>query len=66
MLQSILAAHVIKYALTKDGEVIGYYSTLEDAHVTANRFFSDQPFSVQKVTDIPVDLGYFSHAVSSR
>ena len=43
MLQSIMAAHVNKYALTKDGKVIGYYSTLEDAHVTANRFFSDQP-----------------------
>jgi hypothetical protein len=38
MLPSILAAHLKNYALIEDGEVIGYYSTLEDAQVTANSF----------------------------
>jgi Family of unknown function (DUF5678) len=66
MLPGILALHQNKYALMKDGEVVGFYSTLEDAYVTANKFYADQPFSVQKVTDIPVDLGFFSHAVGSR
>jgi hypothetical protein len=66
MLPSILPVHQNKYALLKDGEVVGFYSTLEDAYMTANRFFPDQPFSVQKVTDMPVDLGFFSHAVGSR
>jgi hypothetical protein len=66
MLPSILPMHENKYALMKDGEAVGFYSTLEDAYVTANKFFPDQPFSVQKVTDIPVDLGFFSHALSNR
>ena len=66
MLPSILPMHQNKYALLKDGEAVGFYSTLEDAYMTANKFFADQPFSVQKVTDIPVDLGFFSHAVDFR
>jgi hypothetical protein len=66
MLPSILPLHHDKYALLKDGEAIGFYSTLEDAYTTANRFYANEPFSVQKVTDVPVDLGFFSHALSSR
>jgi hypothetical protein len=63
MLPNIIAEHRNKYALMKDGQVIGYYSTLEDAYMTANKFYAEEPFSVQKVTDIPIDLGFFSHAV---
>jgi hypothetical protein len=66
MLPTILPLHLNKYALMKDGEVIGFYSTLEDAYMTANQFYKDQPFSVQRVTDTPVDLGFFSHALHSR
>jgi hypothetical protein len=66
MLPEILPLHQNKYALMKDGEAVGFYSTLEDAYTTANKFYSDQPFSVQKVTDISVDLGFFSHAFGSR
>jgi hypothetical protein len=66
MLPSILPLHQNKYALMKDGVAIGFYSTLEDAYMTANQFYKDQLFSVQKVTDTAVDLGFFSHAVSSR
>lgn len=66
LLPTIIAEHEDKYALMKDGEVIGYYSTLEDAYTTAEKFLADQPFSVQKVTDMPVDLGFFSHAVHLR
>jgi hypothetical protein len=66
LLPSILPLHQNKYALMKDGIAVGFYSTLEDAYTTANQFYKDQPFSVQKVTDTPVDLGFFSHAVRSR
>jgi Family of unknown function (DUF5678) len=66
MLHNIMPEHANKYALMKDGEVVGYYSTLEDAYTTANRFFNGEAFSVQKVTDIQVDLGFFSHAVHIR
>jgi hypothetical protein len=66
MLPSILPLHEGKYALMKDGAAVGFYSTLEDAYMTANQFYKDQPFSVQKVTNVAVDLGFFSHAIHSR
>jgi len=66
LLPTILPIYQDKFALMKDGEVVGFYSTLEDAYMTANQFLRDQPFSVQRVTETPVDLGFFSHAVHSR
>lgn len=66
LLPNIITTQRNKYALMRDGAAVGYYSTLEDAYVTANKFFPDGLFSVQKVTDLPVDLGFFSHAVSIR
>lgn len=55
-----------KYALMHDGEVLGYFSTLEDAYMAAKKFLKDKPYSVQKVTDAPVDLGFFSHVMHLR
>ena len=66
MLPTIIGEHRNKYALMKNGSVVGYYSTLEDAYTTAGTFLKDEPFSVQKVTDVAVDLGFFSHAVDIR
>jgi hypothetical protein len=66
LLPTIIPLHQDKYALMKDGIAVGFYSTLEDAYMTATHFYRDQPFSVQKVTVTPVDLGFFSHAVPSR
>jgi len=66
LLPTILPLHQDKYALMKDGVAVGFYTTLEDAYMTGNQFYKDQPFSVQKVTDMVVDLGFFSHAVPSR
>ena len=60
MLPSILPLHENKYALMKDCVAVGFYSTLEDAYMTANQFYKDQPFSVQKVTDTAVTSD-FSH-----
>jgi hypothetical protein len=66
LLPTILPIHQDKFALMRNGEAVGFYSTLEDAYMTANQFLRDQPFSVQRVTETPVDLGFFSHAVLSR
>jgi hypothetical protein len=60
LLPTILPLYRDKYALMKDGKAVGFYSTLEDAYMTANQFYRDQPFSVQRVTETPVDLGFFS------
>ena len=63
LLPSILSTHRNQYALMQDGKVIGYYSTSRDAVITANNFLSGKPYSIQRVTDGKVDLGFFSHAV---
>ena len=47
----------------KGGKVLGYYSTSVDARTAARTFISDGLYSIQRVTDGAVDLGYYSHAV---
>ena len=63
LLPGIIQYHRDKYALMKDGKIISYYSTAEDARITGERFLEGGPYSVQKVTDSAIDLGFFSHAV---
>lgn len=63
LLPSILHTHRNQYALMQDGKVIGYYSTSRDATITANSFLAGKPYSIQRVTDGKVDLGFFSHAM---
>lgn len=65
MLPGLIPSYSGKYALMKGGEVLGYYSSAIDARTAAERFISDKLYSIQRVTDSPVDLGYFSHAVHS-
>ena len=54
-----------KYALMKDGKILGYYSSPEDARTTASSFIQDGIYSIQHVTDISLNLGYFNYAVVS-
>lgn len=61
----ILPMYRDQYALMRHGEIVGYYSTLQDAYITGQKFYEDKLYSIQKVTDIPVDLGFFSHAKHS-
>jgi hypothetical protein len=55
-----------KYALMRDGEVIAIYDTMPDAVTTAQKLFPDGRWSIQKITDQPINLGYRSRAVPSR
>jgi len=63
MLPSLIAEHRGKHALMRGGEVIAIYSTAQDAVQTGESFYEDKLFSVQKITDSAVDLGYYSHAM---
>lgn len=62
-LPELLAGHRGRYALLRRQEVVGIYDTVRDAKMTGDRFFSDGLFSIQKIEDQPVDLGFYSHAV---
>ena len=61
-LPNIPAAHAGKIALLRDRKIVGYYDTVADTVGVANKLYSDGLFSIQQVTNIPVDLGYYSHA----
>lgn len=62
-LPEVAAAHGGKYALMSDGEIIEFYRSWNDAIRTGRKFYGDGNFSVQQVETMPVDLGFFSHAI---
>jgi hypothetical protein len=62
LLPSIIREHRGQYALMRDAKIIGYFSTAQDARAAAEAFISDGRFSIQQVTDTPIDLGYFNYA----
>ena len=55
-----------KFALMHDGQLIECFDTARDAYIAGQQLFPTTPFSVQEVTETPVDLGFFSHAVPQR
>jgi len=63
-LATYLAQHRDDYALMRGGEVIGFFKTVREALTEAGRRFPDGIYSLQEVTDEPIDLGIFSHAGS--
>ena len=59
-LDSHLAAHSGQFALLHEARVVSFFQTWQDAYNAGQLVFQDKPFSVQKVSRQPVDLGYFS------
>lgn len=63
--QSQLAGILDKYrgqfAVLRDQQIIGIFGSLRKAIDVAHQKFSDGRFSIQEVTDQPIDLGFFSH-----
>jgi hypothetical protein len=55
-----------KYALLRDGELIAIYDTMPDAVTTAKTMFQDSRWSIQRITDRPINLGYRSRALHIR
>lgn len=64
MLGGILDNHRDKLALMRDGSIVGYYDTPKSALQAANSMFPDAIFSLQEVTDEPIDLGFWSHVAN--
>ncbi|MBC6413177.1 MAG: hypothetical protein GDA39_10060 [Hyphomonadaceae bacterium] len=62
----LLRVHRNEYALMRHGEIIEFYSSWQDAYKTGKKFYDDDLFSVQKISDQPVDLGVFSRAFNYR
>lgn len=62
LLPALLKNHANKFALMRDEEVVDFFDTSNDAFVAGTHLYEDRRFSIQEVTDQPVDLGYLSHA----
>ena len=64
MLGGILADHRDELALMRDGEIVGYFDEPGAANRAGVEMFPDEIFSIQEVTDEPIDLGFWSHVAS--
>ena len=64
MLRAILSDHRDQLALMRDGRIVGYFDTPRQALEAASEQFPDGVFSIQEVTDEPIDLGFWSHVGS--
>lgn len=61
MLSDILDEHRDQFALMRDGKIIAFFDKPGDANRAGVDRFKDRVFSIQEVTDEPIDLGFWSH-----
>lgn len=62
MLSELIESDSGRFALLHNRELVACFDTNRDAVQAGKKILEGKPFSVQKVTRKPVDLGYFSHA----
>ena len=63
---NMLATHKDKYALMRHKEIIKIYDTIQEAIIAAETKYKDGLFSIQKITNTKISLGYHSRAMSVR
>lgn len=61
-LGGIMPAHRDQFALMRGGAIIAYFDKPGDAYREGVSRYDDMIFSIQEVTDEPIDLGFWSHA----
>lgn len=55
-----------QFALLKEQRVVSIHAKLSQALAEGAQQFSDGLFSVQQITDRPIELGFFSYAEDHR
>lgn len=63
-LSRFLVDHRGQYALLKDRDVVRFFDAPGAAYRFGKAEFADGLFSIQEVTEEPVDLGFFSHVAN--
>jgi len=63
-LSALLPEHRGSYALIHNCRLIGIFGSPGEAEQEGERRFPKAPYSIQPIEDQPVDMGYFSHAIS--
>jgi hypothetical protein len=61
-LPKLSQSHLGKFALLRHRTITDFFSTSVDAVKAGKSLYPDGIFSIQQVTDVPIDLGFFSHA----
>ena len=61
-LASVIVLHRDQFVLMRDRSVNGFYANAGEAYRARPTQFDDGLFSVQEVTDQPIDLGFHSFA----
>ena len=60
-LGGIVHEHRDQFALMRDGVIVAYFDKPGDAYREGASQYGDMIFSIQEVTDEPIDLGFWSH-----
>ena len=63
MLPTLLKTNAGKYALLRKQKLVEVFDTPGDARKFAEAQFRDGLYSIQPISDVRIDLGYFSHAM---
>lgn len=58
--------HRGQFALLRHSSVVGFHNSVKEAEETGVDRFSDGIFSIQEVSDDPVDLGFYTYAADNR
>lgn len=61
MLNAWLPCHRGQYALMRSRQLVDFFDLPGDAYRAGTSRFNDGLFSIQEVTDEPIDLGLWSH-----
>jgi hypothetical protein len=62
---SFMADHAGEFALIQNCKIVEFYRTAGEAVADGSRRFGEVPFSVQRVINRPIDLGFLSHAADN-
>jgi hypothetical protein len=65
-LPKLTQTHMGQFALLRHKEITDFFSTPVDALKAGRSLYPDGLFSIQQVTEAPIDLGFFSHAGNNR
>ena len=59
----IIATHFGQFALLKNASIVDYFDSFEDAEKYANMAYADRLYSIQKVDDTRIELGFIGTRV---
>lgn len=66
IVSSLMAEHAGKYALLHSKSLVDIFRRPIEALEVGYEKFADGQFSIQKVTDRPMDLGFMSYGAGDR